>query len=93
MNSEHKVNARPTGGVAFLARRDLKVDCCLISNRVATLTLQVGPAKIGLLGCYAPTEPSEDIKAKEAFYRRVKKAYRTLSVQCKHLVILEDFNC
>lgn len=73
MNSGHKVNARLTGSVAFLARGGLKVNSYPISNTVVTITLQVGIAKIGSLFCYALTEPSEDIKATKAFYGRVEK--------------------
>lgn len=53
-------------------RRDLKVDFCLISNRVAPLILYVGADKIGLMDCYGHIEPSEDIKVNEAFCSRVQ---------------------
>lgn len=51
MNSGHKFKVGPRGKVAFLARSNLSVDFRPISNRVATLTLEVGAAKIGLMGC------------------------------------------
>lgn len=48
-----------------------KIEISPISNRIATLTLQVGAVKIGLLGCHAPNETSEETKRKESLCRKL----------------------
>lgn len=93
LNSGHKINARPNGGVAFVARLDLKLDFCPISNRFATLTLQLGVVRLALIGCHAPAECPGDNGNSENCYRRLAKIYINLSSQCQHIIILGDLDC
>lgn len=60
--------------IAFAAREDLKADFCPIFNRIVNLTLLLDLVGIGLTGCYAPIECSEDDKEKENFAEDLRKS-------------------
>ena len=48
--SGHNESSRPNGGVAFLVRKNIKAEFNPVSNRLATLTLQIRGVNVGLMG-------------------------------------------
>lgn len=67
-----------------------RADTNAISNRLATLTLQMEDVIIGLRGCYAPKETFEPSWTKEPFR---KIAAKTSKTYCIKVLTLGDLNC
>lgn len=86
MNYGHK----STGLFAFLINSDVKFKFLPISNKIATLTLQVEAATVGLLGCCSPIDSSENANRRENFYRLTGNVYGTMSSLSLQIKILED---
>lgn len=93
-NAGPNTNQRMTSGVAFVVdRRKVEVlEFREISERIAAVIVQCKHGRIGIIGCYAPTDCSTEHNLKETFYTVLRKTYKSLSLQCSSVVVLGDFN-
>ncbi|MES9975007.1 MAG: reverse transcriptase domain-containing protein [Candidatus Thiodiazotropha sp.] len=95
-NSGPDANNRSVGGVGFLTRNadaSAIMDVEYISYRIAKLTIKVGDLRLGIIGCYAPTECSENEYEKDAFYEQLQREAERLFQKTDEVIIMGDFNC
>ncbi|VDP01002.1 unnamed protein product [Schistosoma margrebowiei] len=66
-----------------------------IDGRIATIKIhsKITNQTINLIGCYAPTESSNDDISKENFYLKMNSTIKKLKLNKLPIIILGDFNC
>ncbi|CAH8290778.1 unnamed protein product, partial [Schistosoma rodhaini] len=97
-NSNPNINDYRNTGVGFLVNDQSMItvtDFEEIDGRIATIKIHSKTAKqtINLIGCYAPTESSNDEVGKEKFYLKLKDTIKKLKLNKLPILILGDYNC
>ena len=82
-------------GVAFVVNESEKIEVIKFvekSGRIGLITIRYnGKEELSIIGCYAPTEVSEDELEKERFYKSLDTMIK--ENKDKELIVMGDFNC
>ena len=84
------------GGIGFIVHKSRSgIKNCVFkshSNRIASLTFSFHNTQVGIIGCYAPTECSDDHAEKEAFYKHLHMVFNEMESPISDLIVDGNYN-
>lgn len=95
-NSGKEEGEKREGGVGIMVVDKDIVNvrhCEYVSERIVSTFALIDGHKVGIVGCYAPTECSLDDLAKDKFYELLNTHVLELEKSMDEIIILGDFNC
>lgn len=98
LNCNPDTNNYKNTGVAFIINNHTNITTSHfneINGRIATLMVHFKSTNqsLNVIGCYAPTESSEDDNQKDNFYISLKKTIMSIKQNRLPIVLMGDFNC
>ena len=94
-NCNPNANESRNMGVAFVINESERVEVIEVvekSGRIGLVTIRYNDKEeLTILGCYAPTEVSEDEEEKERFYKNLNELIKDYGK--RELIVMGDFNC